>query len=145
MIAGEKVRLCQKEQLDLVREAVWNSDEETNTLDPAVGIVVSGLSFAIKTLDGKHIGMCGVYNFDANDGQIGIRIGDKEYWGKGYGTDAVSILVNYCLTTLHIAHIWLKVLPTNARAIRCYEKCGFTKCGKIVYDEIEFVMMDRRR
>jgi len=144
MITGNKVNLCSRNQADLMREAIWNSDEETNALDPMAGKIMNCLTFAIKTLDGKHIGTCGVYNFDARDGQIGIRIGDKEYWGKGYGTDAVSALVNCCLTTLGIRHIWLKVLPTNARAIRCYEKCGFTKCGKVVYDGIEFVMMERR-
>ncbi|GAH23153.1 unnamed protein product [marine sediment metagenome] len=145
MITGGKVNLFTREQADLMREAIWNSDEELNTLDPMVGKIVNYLTFAIKTLDGKHIGVCGVYNFDARDGQIGIRIGDKNYWGKGYGTDAISALVNYCLTTLGIARIWLKVLPTNARAIRCYEKSGFTKCGKVVYDGIEFVTMEIRR
>jgi len=144
MIAGKKVNLCSREPADLMREAIWNSDPETNALDPIVGKTVNSLMFAIKTLDGKHIGMCSVYNYDARDGQIGIRIGDKEYWGKGYGTNAISALVNYCLATLGIAHIWLKVLPTNERAIRCYEKSGFTKCGKVVYDGIEFVMMERR-
>ena len=145
MIAGEKVRLSQPGWADLARDSIWLLDDELNALDPAVGKIVNSLSFAIQTLDGKHIGMCGVYNFSACDGQIGIRIGDKKYWGKGYGTDTVSILVNFCLTILGVARIWLKVLPTNGRAIRCYEKCGFTKCGKIVYDEIEFVMMDKRR
>ena len=144
MIPGEKVNLCSREQVDLMREAIWNSDEETNALDPMVGIVVNFLTFAIKTLDGRHIGTCGVYNYDARDGQIGIRIGDKNYRGKGYGTDTISTLVNYCLTTLGIRHIWLKVLPTNMRAIKCYEKCGFVKCGKAVYDGIEFDMMERR-
>ena len=138
------MNLCSREQADLMRESIWNSDEEMNALDPMAGIIVNHLTFAIKTLDGKHIGTCGVYNFDARDGQIGIRIGDKEYWGKGYGTGAVSLLVDYCLATLGIRHIWLKVIPTNARAIKCYEKCGFVKCGKVVYDGIEFDMMEVR-
>ena len=137
--------LCPREPADLMREAIWNFDEETNVLDPAVGTIVNHLTFAIKTLDNKHIGTCAVYNYDVRDGQIGIRIGDKEYRGKGYGTDAITILVNYCLTILRIARVWLKVLPTNGRAIRCYEKCGFVKCGKVVYDGIEFVMMEIRR
>ncbi len=144
-LTGKKVNLWPREPADLMREAIWSSDEETNALDPTVGKIVNHLTFAVKTLDGKHIGTCGVYNYDVRDGQVGIRIGDKKYWGKGYGTDAISILANFCLITLRIAHIWLKVLPTNGRAIRCYEKSGFTKCGKVVYDGIEFVMMERRR
>ncbi len=144
-MAGYKVMLCPRGQPELMREAIWNTDPEMNALDPMVGKIVNYQTFAIKTLDGKHIGTCAVYNFDARDGQIGIRVGDKQYWDKGYGTDAISALVNYCLTTLGIAHIWLKVLPTNARAIRCYEKCEFVKCGKVVYDGIEFVKMEMRR
>ncbi len=142
---GKKVRLHHRGEAELMREAIWNSDEETNALDPIVGTTGNHQTFAIKTLGSKHIGTCAVYNFDARDGQVGIRIGNKNYWDKGYGTDAMSILVNYCLTILGIARVWLKVLPTNARAIRCYEKSGFTKCGKVVYDGIEFVMMERRR
>ncbi len=144
MITGEKVNLCTREHADLMREAIWNSDEEVNALDPMVGIIVNHLTFAVKTLDGKHIGTCDIYNYDVRDGQVGIRIGDKHYWDKGYGTDAISTLVNYCLTTLGITRIWLKVLPTNGRAIRCYEKCGFIKCGKVVYDGIELDMMERK-
>jgi len=143
MIIGEKVKLCSREQTELMREAIWNSDEEINTLDPPTGVMVNSEMFAIKTLDGKHIGTCSIYNYNAYNGQIGIRIGDKKYWGKGYGTDTISTLVNYSLTTLGIAYIWLKVLPTNARAIRCYEKSGFTRSGKIVYDGIEFITMGR--
>lgn len=145
MLQGEKARLRKQTREDLLRESLWYADPELQALDPTVGVIVNTQVFSIETLEGRHIGMCAVYNVGPYDAQIGIRIGDKSYWDKGYGTDAVRILVDYCFNTVGVGHIWLKVFPINARAIRCYEKCGFSRGGKLAISGYEFVMMDIRR
>ncbi len=76
------------------------------------------------------------------DIQFGIRIGNKDYWGKGYGTEVVELLVDYWHYNLGIKRLWLKVLPTNLRAIRCYEKCGFEQAGRLLLDGYDFVVME---
>lgn len=141
-IVGEKVRLCERRSEDFLRETLWAADAELQALDPSTGIIVNSQPFSIVTLEGRHIGACSIYNIGEHDAQLGIRIGDKSYWDKGYGADAVRALVDYGFTVIGVKHIWLKVLPVNVRAIRCYEKCGFSRCGRLVYDEREFVMMN---
>jgi RimJ/RimL family protein N-acetyltransferase len=53
----------------------------------------------------------------------------KQYWNQGYGTDAVRTLVDYGFRALKLHKVFLRVLVSNPRAIRCYEKCGFRPEG----------------
>lgn len=89
-------------------------------------------NFAIETLtDKKYIGGCGVNEVDWKNSKVvvGIFIGDKEYWNKGYGTDAMKVLINFIFQQMNINKIKLVVYSFNERAIKCYEKCGFQKEG----------------
>jgi len=117
----------------------------TTTLKSSDSILPAGRmlnyhAYAID-VDGKHIGTCFMMNITAESGELAIELGDKAYWGKGYGTAAVRALVDHWLSN-GLKRIWLKVLPWNARAIRCYEKCGFTTMGRLILDGIEFLVMD---
>lgn len=55
----------------------------------------------------------------------GIFIGDKNYWGHGYGTDVLKTVLKYCFKKLKLNRVELGVFPHNPRGKRCYEKCGF--------------------
>lgn len=71
----------------------------------------------IKTLDGKLIGVMGLHNIDSKDrtALTGALIGEREYWNKGYGTDAKMILLNYAFNTSISARLPLPFFPiTNA-------------------------------
>ncbi len=61
---------------------------------------------------------------------MGISIGEKEYWGKGYGTDAMRVVLRYAFTELNLHRVSLTVFEYNPRAIRSYEKAGFTLEGR---------------
>jgi RimJ/RimL family protein N-acetyltransferase len=78
------------------------------------------------------IGNCGLFNIDyANQrGEFGIFIGNKSYWGKGYGTEASILLLDYGFNILNLHSIMLEVFSFNTRAIRCYESIGFRIIGK---------------
>ncbi|MDP9225403.1 MAG: GNAT family N-acetyltransferase, partial [Actinomycetota bacterium] len=78
-------------------------------------------------VDDRVIGDCALMRFDqtARTCTLGIVIGERDYWGKGYGRDAVSTLVDYGFRHLNMHRIWLSVLASNERAIRSYESCGF--------------------
>ncbi len=144
-ITGEKVRVRDKNSEDSAMEIVWEQDAEIKDLNPHVGTVFHNNLFSIETLDGKHIGSCNLYNWTTHDVQLGIMIGDKDYWNKGYGTEAVGILVNYCFASASVDRVWLKVLLTNIRAIRCYEKCGFMQCGRLLLEGYDFTVMEIRK
>ncbi|OGO21610.1 MAG: hypothetical protein A2Y54_10200 [Chloroflexi bacterium RBG_16_51_16] len=60
---------------------------------------------------------------------IGIAIGDRDRWGKGFGTDAIRLLVQYAFLELNLRRVTLGVNAYNARAIRSYEKVGFVREG----------------
>jgi RimJ/RimL family protein N-acetyltransferase len=67
-----------------------------------------------------------------------IIIGDKKYWGQGYGSEAIKLLLEEAKKML-IAKIYLEVRPDNVRAIRSYEKCGFKKEKIIKYPKDEYL------
>lgn len=144
-IEGLKVRVRDWTTQDFLSEGVWSFDVELNSLDPPVGKTFNSQRFTIETLDGKYIGVCSFYNQTLDEVQLGIRISDRAYWNKGYGTEAVGILVHYWQHMMDTPRLWLKVLPMNVRAIKCYEKCGFMQMGKLALDGYDFIMMERRR
>lgn len=60
---------------------------------------------------------------------LGIFIGDKGSWSKGYGTEALKLMLSYGFDQLNLHRVFLTVLSFNARAIRAYEKAGFRREG----------------
>ncbi|MCL2185336.1 MAG: GNAT family N-acetyltransferase [Treponema sp.] len=77
------------------------------------------------------IGNCGFSEIDYlnQTAEIGLFIGNKDYWNKGYGTEALSLLIDYGFKALNFHSIMLKVYGFNARAKKCYEKIGFKQIG----------------
>ena len=61
---------------------------------------------------------------------IGIAIGDKTFWNKGYGTGAMRLLLDYAFNLLNLNSIMLGVYAYNEWAIKCYEKVGFKLIGR---------------
>jgi ribosomal-protein-alanine N-acetyltransferase len=59
--------------------------------------------------------------------RIGILIGDKSYWGKGWGTEAVATFIHFLFTQKSVDRIELDTAHFNLRAQRCFEKCGFNR------------------
>lgn len=90
------------------------------------------VAFAIEA-DGKYIGHCGLHSFDktARTCELGIEIGDRAYWGQGYGRDAVQLLLNYAFHHRNMNRVWLSTHSENERAIRCYRACGFVEEGRL--------------
>ena len=87
--------------------------------------------FAIEAA-GTFIGDIGLYNIDRLGGtaEVGIGIGDRNYWGKGYGREAMSLIVDYGFRLQNLRRIWLEVHATNERAIRSYAAVGFVEEGR---------------
>lgn len=89
--------------------------------------IKDGVEFAIETKDGKYIGSCGtnVIDFKNRIAKVGIFIGPRENLGKGYGSDAMKLLVDFLFKEMNMNKITLNVFGYNKRAVRSYEKCGF--------------------
>ncbi len=65
------------------------------------------------------------------DAWLGIGLGDRAYWGKGYGTDALRVMLRYVFTELNLRRVTLGVFAYNPRAIKAYEKAGFKEEGRL--------------
>ena len=91
------------------------------------------LFFMIQTLKGeKTIGLIGLDGIRWVHGEawIGIGLGEREHWGKGYGTDAMQVIQRYAFDELNLHRLSLTVFAYNQRAIRSYEKAGFKVEGR---------------
>lgn len=91
------------------------------------------IAFAIRTVaDDRLIGFADLdgIQWSHGDSFVGIGIGDRAYWGRGYGTDAMCILVRFAFTELNLHRLSLNVFSYNQRAIRSYEKAGFVIEGR---------------
>jgi RimJ/RimL family protein N-acetyltransferase len=150
MLTGNLVNLRALERDDLERCWTWMNDaevthflaaihaplsraEEEKWLEQAMTQRDDKCTFAITTKDGTHIGNCEIQRIDrvARHAELGIMIGDKNYWGQGYGADAMKVLLRYAFEVLNLNRVYLRVHEYNSRAIRCYEKCGFRHEGRM--------------
>jgi RimJ/RimL family protein N-acetyltransferase len=90
--------------------------------------------FAIRALDDNQlIGDIGVYveSWAHVEGWVGIGIGERAYWGNGYGTEAMRLLLRFAFSELNLQRVSLGVYAYNPRALRSYEKAGFRREGVV--------------
>lgn len=151
MLQGPRVRLRSITRQDLNRLCEFNNDVEVELAgggDPptpqslerlqadfdreAASGGRDGAAFAIE-VDGVFIGQCALFAEDAvaRVCELGITIGDKHYWGQGYGREAIGLLVDYGFRHRNLHRIWLRVHASNERAIRSYRACGFVEEGRL--------------
>jgi RimJ/RimL family protein N-acetyltransferase len=94
----------------------------------------SRFTFAIHTLaDERLIGIIDIEitQWANGDAYVGIGIGERDMWGKGYGTDAMRVMLRYAFRELNLHRVTLTVFEYNPRAIRSYEKAGFVVEGRL--------------
>jgi RimJ/RimL family protein N-acetyltransferase len=92
-----------------------------------------GHIFSIVDLETDElIGRCMLFGIDQVNrrAMLGIVIGAKDYWGKGYGQDATRLLLDYGFNLLNLNSIMLGTFSFNARAINCYKRVGFKEIGR---------------
>lgn len=73
------------------------------------------------------IGRCGIFGIDweKRQGELGIVIGEKEYWGRGYGRDAIHTLLRHIFSSASLTRIYLYTFANNERAQRAFAAAGF--------------------
>ncbi len=113
----------------LAAEEAAIRNEQTNDWDHGVHLVVEATGGEIPT----PIGTISLRNLHAAHRRalLGVLIGEREYWNRGYGEDAVRTICRYGFEDLDLHRIGLEVGAFNRRAVRCYEKVGFTIEGTL--------------
>ncbi len=153
LFRGELVRLTSEEpEFRAKHGARWQLDSEFHRLadsDPAEmasekkikewieknveeGFQPERYFFSIRALDGDSlIGFLGLrFDLIHQDVMVGIGIGERDYWGRGYGTDAMKLCLQYAFTELNAHRVSLGLHEYNPRAMRSYEKAGFHLEGR---------------
>ena len=155
MLLGDHVRLRGVEESDIGRFVSWLNDpevtenllifwpltmkqeekwfEDLSKKEPAE----QPLAIEIETENGwELIGNSSLQEIDwlNRSAEVGIFIGNKTYWGKGYGSTAMKLMLQFGFNRLNLNRIYLHVFETNPRAIRSYEKVGFKLEGRLRQD-----------
>lgn len=153
LFCGELVRITVEEPETLAKvEVHWQRDSEFHRLadsDPAIlqsekklkewfekrfenGFKPERYSFSVRTLDeDRLIGFFGMWvDLIHSEAWVGIGIGEREFWGKGYGTDMMKLCLQYAFTELNVYRISLGLHAYNPRALKSYEKAGFRLEGR---------------
>ena len=150
MLKGERAILRAIHPEDISRYAEFRNDVELELLTSAEpplprpaeavrGIVERFLAapgsdvwFGIET-QSDFLGHCRLSNVDqfARSCELTIVIGNRDYQGRGFGSDAVKLLTKYAFRLLNMNRVWLTVAATNERAIRCFRACGFVEEGRL--------------
>ncbi len=102
------------------------------------------LTLSIIDRAGVHIGNCMYYDMDEARGQaeLGIMIGRREYWGQGYGRDAVSTLLRHMFENPILKRVYLHTLTWNVRAQKAFQSCGFTSVREVLRNGHTFILME---
>jgi RimJ/RimL family protein N-acetyltransferase len=90
--------------------------------------------FHLRTLtDDRLIGFMAIFSIEWNNGTctIATGIGNPDYRGKGYGSDALRLILNYAFNELNLYRVGLDVIGNNTAAIRAYQRAGFREEGRL--------------
>lgn len=144
-LSGQKVNLRPRDkQTDLEKCLVWFNDAEiTRYLTIRFPVTrlqeeewferkkENDVGLGITTKEGLLIGGIGLHNIDYLNGrtEIGIIIGDKNYWSRGFGFDAEMMILNYAFNELNLRKITHSAYCLNIKSVKLARKCGGVKEG----------------
>jgi RimJ/RimL family protein N-acetyltransferase len=148
MIQGKRVQLRAVEPSDLPDYQRWLNDPEVirylkiyaplSMADEEDWHAASRddpnqMVLAIDAEAGQHIGNLALMHINWKDrtAELGIVIGDKSQWGKGYAQDAIQTLLTFAFSEMNLNRVYLRVYADHAPAIEAYRKCGFTQEGRL--------------
>ena len=94
--------------------------------------------FSVRTLaEDRYIGSLGLWmDLVHREAWVGLGIGEREFWGKGYGTDMMKLCQQYVFAELGMERLSLGLYEYNPRALRSYEKSGFRFEGRTRHDTL---------
>lgn len=163
MATGALVVLREKTLDDARDDYAWRRDPELAAYDAARPLSSSFRTFVATMADdlrhptvyrrtfaiedpetGRHIGNVMYYGYDASrrDAELGITIGDRDYWSKGYGSDATRTMVAYLFEQRGLERVYLHTLTWNHRAQAAFEKAGFRRLRTVERDGYVFELME---
>ena len=162
---GRRTIIRRKRIADAAQEYGWRSDRELARFDASRPVQSPfdtyqrnwsfdyrftdsrRRSFAVEDENGRHIGNVMCYNVDGarGEGEMGISIGERECWSRGYGSDAVAATARALFELGGLRRLSLHTLDWNVRAQKAFRKAGFVVTGTSWRDGNTFIVMELRR
>jgi RimJ/RimL family protein N-acetyltransferase len=161
-LQGARIILRDKRPDDAENDYRWRSDPELARLDAAIPLTMSferylklfedqmkyptpgSHHYSIETVEGVFIGNCMYYDLDTvnREAELGIVIGDRDYWSDGYGYDAVTTLLDHMFNVRELKRVYLHTLEWNGRAQKSFSKSGFNPVKPVRRMAHDFLLMD---
>jgi RimJ/RimL family protein N-acetyltransferase len=151
IIKGMKVALTPQQRENVTTYWKWICDPEVNAGLTNSGACVSieneygwydnniakagagSVNFDIHEVNGMRlVGDCALFDINHAEGtaELGIVIGEKDCWNRGYATETVALLARYAFDVLGLGSVILNVYDFNERAVAAYRKAGFREVGR---------------
>ncbi|WP_457653636.1 GNAT family N-acetyltransferase [Rhodocaloribacter sp.] len=151
-LQGERVLLTPLQIENIYTHFAWNNDPELNKLDSELPFVeesfgefkrrfefllshpsMNSQDFEIHAEDGKLIGIIEISDISDHNHHctVSLTIGDRDYWGKGYGRDAMGVLLDYCFNTLKMHRVTAEAFEYDEAWKKLVEGMGFRKEGAL--------------
>jgi len=148
IIEGEQVGFTELKQDYVEKYRNWINDLEVSKFISTFGSIITKEEeqnwyesqtetdepvFTIHYLpEDKPIGNCGLHRIDKSVGraEMGIVLGEKNYWNRGLGTESVKLITDFGFTALNLHVIYLAYKNFNERAKNVYEKVGYRESGR---------------
>ena len=161
-LQGVRVILRDKKIEDSELDYRWRSDPELAKLDAAYPLTMNydryvkmfedqlkypspgSHHYGIEVADSKFIGNCMYYDLDSvnKEAELGIVIGDRDYWSGSYGFDAVVTLLEHMFLVRDLKRVYLHTLEWNHRAQSCFSRCGFNPVRNVRRMGHDFILME---
>ena len=161
-LKGRLTILRDKRREDAEADYRWRVDAQLAELDATAPIRLSldeytryffdeleypspwSVRLAIDTLDGRHIGNIMYYDIDhrKRQAELGVMVGDREYWDRGCGSDAIQSLLLHVFRDTELDRIYLHTLTSNERARAAFLKCGFEEVRPVRRGGNDFMLME---
>ncbi|MDP6606750.1 MAG: GNAT family N-acetyltransferase [Dehalococcoidia bacterium] len=163
VVTGTLVRIREKRLEDAALDHEWRKDPELAAYDAAQPLTMSlrayvatvadeietpathRRSYSIDTLDDdRHIGNLMYYGYDPGraEAELGITIGDRGYWSRGYGSDAVKAMLCFLFDEMGMRRVYLHTLTWNDRAQQAFTRAGFLRVREVRRGGYDFVLME---
>ena len=165
IVTGRLVRLREKREEDARQDYEWRTDPELATYDATRPMTMSFRSYlrtyreelehptryrrslVIEDLEsGRHIGNVMYYGYEdeLNQAELGITIGDRAFWSRGCGTDAVRCMLRHVFRDREMQRVYLHTLQWNERAKHAFHSAGFRPVRPVHRGGYDFILMDIR-
>ncbi|MGE3961393.1 MAG: GNAT family N-acetyltransferase [Dehalococcoidia bacterium] len=160
---GRLVRLREKHIDDAERDYAWRCDPELAAYDAARPLsvrfsnfvatmseelqypTIHRRTFAIEDrASGTHIGNVMYYGYDSvnREAELGITIGNRDFWSRGYGADAVRCMLRHLFHDMRLKRVFLHTLSWNYRAQASFEHAGFRPVRRVSRGGYDFLYME---